>query len=245
MLIGTCGSNIPLQEKLDNIIPFYQPIVDKCNRVKGYEVLARRREGSSYLGINFSTMTPKEILSIDITMLRKILIDLPFLGELGINILSINLSPELDCPIYQELLLQVLLESKRYCIENWLEVLEFANIDESQKKILNKMIDFGARIACDDFGTLTCNFQRVLDFPYQIIKLDRSLLLKASDDIHAMQMLSGLVEYLQNLNIQTVCEGVESDTHRQIANQLMSEYQQGYIYGMPSLLASVNKPSLI
>ncbi|MFA0893570.1 hypothetical protein [Vibrio cholerae] len=79
MFIGTCGSNIPLQDKLDNIIPFYQPIVDKYNRVKGYEVLARRREGSSYFGINFSAMTPKEILSIDITMLRKILIDLPVL----------------------------------------------------------------------------------------------------------------------------------------------------------------------
>ena len=95
----------------------------------------------------------------------------------------------------------------------------------------------GAHIACDDFGSLECNFQRLMALPYEVVKLDRSLLLQAACTSHALKMLVGLVKYLQRLGMAVVCEGVETQTHIEIANRLGCDYQQGYAYAMPSPLS--------
>ena len=54
---------------------------------------------------------------------------------------------------------------------------------------------------------LACNFQRLMMLPYEIVKLDRSLLLQAVRSTHALNMLTGLVKYLQRLGMAVVCEG--------------------------------------
>ncbi|ATY80457.1 diguanylate phosphodiesterase [Aeromonas veronii] len=236
-------TDVKLRDGLANPIPFYQPIINKDNQVIGCEVLARCRENrhAPPLVIDFFTLSQEDVLVIDIAMLNAVLIDLPTLKKAGVNVLSINLNPELECPIYKRLLLQVVLESKRLGIESWLEVLECADLGKHQKNMLEMMRGHGAKIVCDDFGTLACNFQRVLEFPYEIIKLDRSLLLQASEHTHALRMLSGLIEYLHVFNMQVVCEGVETNAHIEIANQLGCDYQQGYTYGKPAPLSCMLK----
>lgn len=241
-------SNLSFEDDCEALIPFYQPIIDKDNRLVGYEVLARRRtyRKNNYLVINFLTLSSEEVLRIDIAMLKAVLNDLPLLERASIGTLSINLNPDLECPAYLELLLQVVLDSKRVGIGIWLEVLESVNLKEHQKGMLALMRMHGAKIVCDDFGTSACNFQRILEFPYEIIKLDRSLLLETSQHSHAFKMLSGLIQYLQAVNVQVVCEGVETNAHIQIASQLGCDYQQGYIYGMPApLLSQIPNASLI
>ncbi len=63
------------------------------------------------------------------------------------------------------------------------------------------------------------------------------VLLQAVKSSHALRMLTGLVEYLQRLGMKVVCEGVENQTHIEIADQLGCDYQQGYVYAMPSPLS--------
>ncbi|HHQ4619906.1 TPA: EAL domain-containing protein, partial [Aeromonas veronii] len=42
---------------------------------------------------------------------------------------------------------------------------------------------------------------------------------------------------LQRLGMKVVCEGVENQTHIEIADQLGCDYQQGYVYAMPAPLS--------
>ena len=119
----------------------------------------------------------------------------------------------------------------------WFEVLEHAPLHSKHRALIEVLRAHGAHIACDDFGTQECNFQRVMALPYEIIKLDRSLLLQAARTPHAFKMLTGLVEYLQRLGMKVVCEGVETLQHIEIANRLGCDYQQGYAYAMPSPLS--------
>ncbi|WP_330113708.1 EAL domain-containing protein [Shewanella oneidensis] len=51
---------------------------------------------------------------------------------------------------------------------------------------------------------------------------------------HSMRMLTSLVEYLQRLGMQVVCEGVETLTHIDVATLLGCDYQQGYAHAMPA-----------
>jgi EAL domain-containing protein (putative c-di-GMP-specific phosphodiesterase class I) len=151
--------------------------------------------------------------------------------------LSINLNPVLGSATYQNLLLLVLLQARKLELAIWFEVVEYAPLHSQHLALIEVLRSHGAHIACDDFGTLECNFQRVMALPYEIIKLDRSLLLQASKTSHALRMLTGLVEYLQRLGMKVVCEGVETLQHIEIANRLGCDYQQGYAYAMPSPLS--------
>ncbi|WP_429060535.1 EAL domain-containing protein [Aeromonas veronii] len=220
-------------------VPFYQPIIGRDHQVKGYEVLARRWKPAqqSYQGIDFASLSEDQSLHLDIVMLRAIMRDLPTLAQAGPYLLSINLNPALCSPTYQNLLLLVLMQARKLGIEIWFEVLEQAPLQRQHRALIEVLRSHGAHIACDDFGTQECNFQRVIALPYEIIKLDRSLLLQATRSTHALRMLTGLVEYLQRLGMKVVCEGVENQIHIEIADQLGCDYQQGYVYAMPSPLS--------
>ena len=220
-------------------VPFYQPIVDRDRGVIGFEVLARRWDPQlqCYRGIDFPSLSEDESLHLDIVMLRSILRDLPALAKGGPYMLSINLNPVLGSTTYQNLLLLVLLQARKLDIAIWFEVVEYAPLHSQHRALIEVLRSHGAHIACDDFGTQECNFQRVMALPYEIIKLDRSLLLQAVKSSHALRMLTGLVEYLQRLGMKVVCEGVENQTHIEIANRLGCDYQQGYAYAMPAPLS--------
>ncbi|MFQ1999540.1 EAL domain-containing protein [Aeromonas veronii] len=220
-------------------VPFYQPIIDQQQQVTGYEVLARRWDPVTrcYQGIEFNCLGERDVLNIDIAMLNAVLGDLPALAKKGACTLSINLNPVMACATYQQLLLWVLLKSRKMGIEIWFEVLEHASLNQEQLELLNVLRCHGAHIACDDFGTRDCNFQRLMAMPYDIVKLDRTLLCQASSDHHALKMLAGLVAYLQRFAMKVVCEGVETKRHIETASQLGCDYLQGYAYAMPAPLS--------
>lgn len=221
------------------VIPFYQPIIDQRNRLIGFEALARcwEPQHQCYQGINFPSLTDEESLHLDIVMLRAIYLDLPALAKGRGYTLSINLNPALSNTIYHELLLLLLSQARKLGITIWLEVVEHAPLHPEDRALIEVLRSNGAHIACDDFGTQVCNFQRVMALPYEVIKLDRSLLLQAHKSSHSLRMLAGLVEYLQRLGMKVVCEGVETIRHIETANKLGCDYQQGYAYARPSPLS--------
>ncbi|MFM5841036.1 EAL domain-containing protein [Aeromonas sanarellii] len=229
----------PTSAMADAAVPFYQPIIGRDRQVKGYEALARRWDpvAQCYKGIDFASLSQDESLHLDIVMLRAILRDLPALAKGGPYALSINLNPTLASPTYQNLLLLVLLQARKWGMAIWFEVLEHARLEGRHHELIEMLRAHGARIACDDFGSRECNFQRLMALPYEIVKLDRSLLLQAAHSAHAVNMLVGLVKYLQQFGMAVVCEGVETQAHIQVANRLGCDYQQGYAYAMPSPLS--------
>lgn len=222
----------------DVAVPFYQPIIGRDRQVKGYEALARRWDpvAQCYKGIDFASLSQDESLHLDIVMLRAIMRDLPVLAKGGPYTLSINLNPAPSSPTYQNLLLLVLIQARKVGIDIWFEVLEHTRLESQYRALIEVLRAHGAHIACDDFGSLECNFQRLMALPYEVVKLDRSLL-QAACTSHALKMLVGLVKYLQRLGMAVVCEGVETQTHIEIANRLGCDYQQGYAYAMPSPLS--------
>ncbi|AUT43702.1 EAL domain-containing protein [Aeromonas caviae] len=221
----------------DVAVPFYQPIIGRDRQVKGYEALARRWDpvAQCFQGINFLALSQDESLHLDIVMLRAIMRDLPVLAKGGEYALSIN--PALCNPTYQGLLLRVLVQARKVGIAIWFEVLEHTRLESRHRALIEELRAHGAHIACDDFGSLACNFQRLMALPYEVVKLDRSLLLQATRTAHAFKMLVGLVAYLQRLGMAVVCEGVETQAHIEIASRLGCDYQQGYAYAMPSPLS--------
>ncbi len=124
------------------------------------------------------------------------------------------------------------------CIEIIEDVLEdninyaISNI-ESCKKL-------GFTIALDDLGSGYATIANLCDYPIDIVKIDREILLKAVDE-RGKAIFRGIVEFAHKLNLKTVCEGVETEEQNQFVIESNCDYIQGFYYYKPSSKEEVEK----
>lgn len=118
-----------------------------------------------------------------------------------------------------------------------LEVLE-ARVDDIDR--LREAVDAyrsrGYRVAIDDFGCQSSNFDRLWRLTPDIVKLDRSLIVQATTNERARRILPKLIEIIHELDAQVVCEGIETLDQHTLAIDADADLVQGYYYARPSPL---------
>ncbi len=92
----------------------------------------------------------------------------------------------------------------------------------------------GFVIALDDFGAGHSNLDRVLDLKPDLIKLDRRLLLKATQDRAIRRVLPTMISMLHEIGTLVVAEGIETSTEASISLDSGADFGQGYFFGVPS-----------
>jgi EAL domain-containing protein (putative c-di-GMP-specific phosphodiesterase class I) len=123
------------------------------------------------------------------------------------------------------------LSPRRVCIE----ILEDSCRDE---RVLREMVvayrRAGATIAMDDFGLGRSNFDRIVALRPDVVKVDRSILVKAVGDEKARRLLPAIVELLHETGAQVALEGVESAHEAMIAIDSGADQLQGFYFSRPS-----------
>ncbi|HEY6895881.1 MAG TPA: EAL domain-containing protein [Rhodocyclaceae bacterium] len=115
-----------------------------------------------------------------------------------------------------------------------LEVLESGIEDTGLlRRAVRNYRSRGYRIAVDDFGRDHSNFERLLILEPDIVKFDRSLLLRATEDRRVRRVLRRLADIVHDLGAIAVLEGLEQPVHLQIANDAGIDWAQGYLLGRP------------
>ena len=116
-----------------------------------------------------------------------------------------------------------------------LEITESAVMDnaEASAKMLTQLRDIGVRISIDDFGTGYSSLSYLHRFPVTTLKIDRSFISRMSEDTEKFEIVRTIMTLANNLGMDTVAEGVE--TERQLAQLrlLKCEYGQGYLFSKP------------
>lgn len=92
----------------------------------------------------------------------------------------------------------------------------------------------GFRVAIDDFGCQHSNFDRLWRLTPDIVKLDRSLIVQATENGRARRILPKIIEIIHDLGAQVVVEGIETQAQHALALESGSDLLQGYYYAMPS-----------
>ncbi|MGN0714223.1 MAG: EAL domain-containing protein [Anaerovoracaceae bacterium] len=87
----------------------------------------------------------------------------------------------------------------------------------------------GFRIALDDFGSGYTSFSDLCDYPIDLIKVDKDIIKKASSRQGAA-LLRGICELAHNLNIQVLCEGIETEKEDITVKNAGCDYIQGFYY---------------
>ena len=98
----------------------------------------------------------------------------------------------------------------------------------------------GATIAIDDFGVGFSTLSMLERLHPSIIKIDRSLLVSATDDARAQSILSAAVGLGHALDARVVIEGIETRHQRDLVAAFGADLGQGYLFARPMPLADLS-----
>lgn len=91
----------------------------------------------------------------------------------------------------------------------------------------------GFGLSMDDFGTGYSSLELLQQIPMDVMKLDRSLLLAAEKDLRAEMILESMIQLGNRLQMQVLCEGIETKEQEQLLLGHGCYFGQGFLYGKP------------
>jgi len=152
--------------------------------------------------------------------------------------LSVNISPlALVHPGLVELVSRSLQRSGLEPRQLMLEITESSQPDPTAvAETLATLKALGVRLAIDDFGTGFASISRLVDSPFDVIKIDEGLLKAMKTDARAGAIVSGVLDLGRRLGSTTIAEGVEDQAQVTELRQLGCDYAQGFHFS-PALRA--------
>ena len=115
------------------------------------------------------------------------------------------------------------------------EILESAlQSDVPLAPAMDSLRERGFLIAIDDFGAGHSNFDRIWQLKPNIVKLDRSLLKRASGDRLARLILPRITSMLHEAGSLVLMEGVEDESQAMMAMDADADFVQGYFFARPA-----------
>ncbi|WP_395338175.1 putative bifunctional diguanylate cyclase/phosphodiesterase [Ningiella sp. W23] len=149
--------------------------------------------------------------------------------------MSINVSPvQLRDEEFVSLAQQIVNDYGLPASSITLEITETAFF-EDQSKIQQSLTDLstlGFKIALDDFGMGYSSISHLMNYPIDIVKIDKSLQANQSNKSKA-EMFEALVLMLSKLSFEIVAEGVEQNEQLSLCQKLEVQKGQGYLLGRP------------
>lgn len=224
---------------------YYMPIVDaQTGRVKGFEALLR------WFSAELGQIPPDTFISmaenlglyqkIDMWVLERAFEDAPVLWEkYGEHVeISINISAAefFSMDFVDKLFL--LVESKEIAPERFtIEITETFYRDHTASSLerLKRIKDAGFRLAIDDFGSGFTSIIQLVDFPIDIVKLDRLFIMKAVEN-QKFEVIRSLVGFCHDQKLLVIAEGVETQEGARKLRDAGCDAIQGYYFSRPQAL---------
>jgi diguanylate cyclase (GGDEF)-like protein len=101
------------------------------------------------------------------------------------------------------------------------------------EEMLSELRSAGIAIALDDFGTGYSSLSYLMNFPFDIVKIDRSFVSHIHHDFKRSEIVRKVVELAMILGMRTVAEGVESVEELACLRSLKCDLVQGYLLSRP------------
>ena len=101
------------------------------------------------------------------------------------------------------------------------------------KATLQALSELGVSLAMDDFGTGYSSLSYLRNYPFDVLKIDRSFIADIADDPAERELINAIVAMSQGLGIRVVAEGVETAAQRDFLETVGCDYAQGYYFRKP------------
>jgi PAS domain S-box-containing protein/diguanylate cyclase (GGDEF)-like protein len=231
----------------------FQPVVELASqRLVGFEALARWKlaDGTQVAPDEFIPLAEESGLigDLGLSMLDQAASFLESLRPADGVCIGVNVSPtQLEDPGLADRISEVLVRHRIPRSGICLEITEGSLVvgDRAMKSSLQSLKRLGVSLAIDDFGTGYSNFAYITDFPFDVIKLDRSLIDAVERNERQTTVVRGVIQLAAALHLHVLAEGVETDTQRARLVELGCDLAQGYLWSPaePAALASARYAS--
>ncbi len=124
-----------------------------------------------------------------------------------------------------------------------LEVTESTVMEHSETalRVLSELQNLGVRLSTDDFGTGFSSLSYLHRFPFDRLKIDRSFINTMDQDTKSGEIVRTILMLAQNLNIETVAEGIETSQQLGQLRELGCNFGQGYLFSKPVTAVEAEK----
>ncbi len=224
----------------DNIIIYSQAIVNnETKKIHKYESLVRLIDSrgeiispSLFLDIakkgKYYYFITEKVLEQSFSLLDKVK------ASISINLSALDIERTKTCKhIFQ--LLEKHKENAHRIIFELLEDEEMRDF-EVIKNFISGVKEYGVKIAIDDFGAGFSNFERLLDYQPDILKLDACLIKNIENNSYSQDVVETIVSFAKKRGIETVAEYVENEAIYKKVKSLGIDYSQGYYFAKPERL---------
>ncbi len=113
-----------------------------------------------------------------------------------------------------------------------IEVTESVYMDERNRNVAQAIEELrieGLLVALDDFGTGYASLTHLLQFPVDVIKIDKSFVDRISDD-RGQTIIKALLDMATGLGVRMVAEGVETTDQASNLGRLGCTFAQGFLF---------------
>lgn len=227
----------------NQLIFFYQPQVDHCKNIVSVEALVRWKHPV------YGVVSPNEFLPFinEIEILNQLNLWVtksacdtlkrwesePELQRLAV---SINISP--------------FTSTKKGFLDDIFQFIKCSDINTKNLKIeiteQSKIIGFestinamkiiqesGVEFSLDDFGTGFSSFKYLQELPIQELKIDKRFVDDIDKNLKNLSIAKSIVKLGQDLNLQVIAEGIETEIQWDVLKNIGCKYFQGYYFYKP------------
>ncbi len=231
-----------------NLEVYYQPIYSlEEKRFVSAEALLRLHDGDKFIPPDlFITVAENNgsIVEIDDFVIQQVcrMISTRNIADLGIRYIELNLS--VSDMLQDDIAGKLTRITESFHVQPSqinLEITEtsddtFTGVVEANVMRLSHL---GFNFSLDDFGTGYSSLSRIIMMPFDIIKLDKTIVqspFTMSSDIdknNAMTLLESSADMIRQIGAETVAEGVETTEQLHKMEELGVEFIQGFYFARP------------
>lgn len=171
-------------------------------------------------------------------IVKNVIKEILYLDSIGRSdiVISVNLSPsQLVDDNSLNLINEMIDEHKVDASRIELEITETSLISNlaQAKAWVERATAAGFKIAIDDFGAGYSSLSYLTAFPYNTVKLDRSLLNNIDKDSRQQRIVGSLTQMLHGLSVPIVAEGAETEAQFAALKALGCDFIQGFLISKP------------
>lgn len=105
--------------------------------------------------------------------------------------------------------------------------------DKVRIEMLNRIRSYGFLLAMDDFGTGQSSLHLLCDLPFDVLKIDKDFFHTRTTSIPERIVISNIVKMALELNMEVICEGVETIEQAHFLQSIGCFVAQGHFYELP------------
>ena len=109
------------------------------------------------------------------------------------------------------------------------EIMDYAYIEEFADRIR----EYGARVAIDDFGSGFSNLLHVLKIKAEYIKIDGAIIRTITEDPHCLEFIRFINSWCVSNDQEVIAEFVENAEIQKIMMEIGVAHSQGYFFSRP------------